>query len=464
MLALACGLLLLEVLQIGRASPRWQSSCAAAFLLGLGSGLGTLVKPTFLPFTASAAVVIAWDGVRRQRLLNLPAFAAGAAIVIPNFVFNWYYRGSPFYPFRVVEWLPYNHQWAQILGQLRPDLEPYRVPYALIALVWNVRPGEPFLNIGFAGVLLLLLGAAGAVHWWRRGDARPYLICVSVSALVTLTQLGSSSNASMLTAWASVLGRFIVPNLAPILLLAARYEGALRLVVIPVFTAEYFLHAPLQWPRQVVLSTAIVLASVLTAVVAPIIAARWRSTLKWPAIAVAVVACLMVIQAVQDRSRYPSYYLFTSGQLDDFHSAQYAEAWPMWLRLEESAPARVATAAGWDGVGHNWFRSGLLGSRLQHDVRYVPVTADGSIVDYADPAKLMAVADREAWLARLVDQRIEWVALLPPRTLEHEWVNELPDVFSTELKTEAGGILARVNQQNLSRRLRPAAQASRDAN
>jgi hypothetical protein len=76
----------------------------------------------------------------------------------------------------------------------------------------------------------------------------------------------------------------------------------------------------------------------------------------------------------------------------------------------------------------------------------------------------MAVADREAWLARLVDQRIEWVALLPPRTLEHEWVDELPDVFSTELKTEAGGILARVNQQNLSRRLRPAAQASRDAN
>jgi hypothetical protein len=88
-------------------------------------------------------------------------------------------------------------------------------------------------------------------------------------------------------------------------------------------------------------------------------------------------------------------------------------------------------------------------------VRYVPVTADGSIVNCADSARLAALADREAWLGRLEGLQIDWVVALGPRTFEHEWVEGLPEVFSVELTLENHAwILARVNKQALASRRR----------
>jgi hypothetical protein len=460
MLMLACALLLVEALQAGRASPRRMTSreyVLIAVLLGLGCGLGTLVKLSFLPFAAMIAFAITWDSIRGGRGRGVLAFAAGATIVVPNFAFNWVHRGSPFYPFHVLDSLPYNEQLAELLSRQQGLNTTDRLLSALIALVTNVRPPDPFLNIGFAGLFLLLLGMGGAGYGWFKPRARLYLVCVGVSAVVTVGQLLSPSNAALVTLWGRGLGRFLVPAVAPILLLAGTFGAALRVVLLPLLTAEYFLYAPWEWPAQVLQATGVAFTVLGALAVATLAVARYRSRSSWAFLALTIVGSVSVIDAVHGRMRYSGYRAIASGELNDFHRAAPVGTWPIWLRLEEIAPARVAMAAGWDGIGHNWFGYGLLGERLQHDVRYIPVSADGTIVDYRDYARLQAHADRHAWLTRLAEQRIEWVVLLGPRTLEHEWLDELPDVFSIELTLEdRAGILARVNRTSLSRHVRSA--------
>ena len=460
MLVLACALLLVDVLQAGRTSPRRMTSrehMVIAVLLGLGCGLGTLVKLSFLPFAAMVAIAITWDSIRSGRARGALAFVAGATIVVPNLAFNWVHRGSPFYPFRLLDSLPYNQPLAELLSRQQGLTTTDRLLSALVALVTNVRPPDPFLNIGFAGMFLLLLGMCGAGYVWFQPRSRLYLICVGVSAVVTVGQLLSPSNAALVTLWGRGLGRFIVPAVAPILLLAGTFGAPLRIVLLPVLAGEYFLYAPWEWPAQILQATGAAFTALVALALAAFAVARYRWRLRWAFLALAIVGSVSVIDIVHERVRYGGYRAFASGELDDFHRAAPVGTWPIWLRLEEIAPARVAMAAEWDGIGHNWFRYGLLGERLQHDVRYIPVSADGTIVDYRDHARLLARADRQAWLTRLAEQRIEWVVLFGSRTLEHEWVDELPDVFSIELTLEnRAGILARVNRASLSRHVRSA--------
>jgi hypothetical protein len=459
MIMLACALLLFELLDACGDAPRSRTpraESAVLSLLGVGCGLGMLVKLSFLPWFGVTVAAIAWDGVRRQRVGNILPFALGATIVIPNLAFNWYRRGSPFYPFRVLDSLPFNRQLASVLAGQQPDEMWDRATFALRAMVLNVAADPPFLNIGFTGFVLALLGAVGAASLWSRAPAaRPYLVWAVAGAALTIGQLLAPSNASLLTSWAGVLGRFVVPNVAVILVCAARFCSPLRLFALPILAVEYFLYAPWQWPRKLQIATGLVLAA--SAIFGLAVAAAVRLPLRagWTVGIATLVVSLWATGTIHDCVRYESYRLFASRGLDDFHGAEPLDAWPIWLRLEESGPARVAMAAGWDGTGHNWFRYGLLGSRLQIDVRYVSVTTDGSIVDYADGRQVAARADREAWLARLREQHIEWVALMGPRTLEHQWVEELPDVFDIEVAIDhRSSLLARVNEARLSRHLR----------
>jgi hypothetical protein len=261
----------------------------------------------------------------------------------------------------------------------------------------------------------------------------------------------------MLTVWAAVLARFIVPSLAAVMVLAARFPVPIRWVLLPVLVIEYFAYAPRLWPRQLLLATGVILVAFVVVGAAAIVLHRMRVryVLRWALLAALVVFSVAAAGFVHDRVRYGSYQAFASRRLDDFHGAGRIGTWPIWLRLDENGPSRVAMAAGWDGVGHNWFRYGLLGARLDHDVHYVPVTADGSVVNYSDEARLAASANREAWLRRLEDMRIDWVVALGPRTLEHEWLEQLPEVFSVELTLEnRAWILARVNKQTLASQLR----------
>jgi hypothetical protein len=70
-----------------------------------------------------------------------------------------------------------------------------------------------------------------------------------------------------------------------------------------------------------------------------------------------------------------------------------------------------------------------VGSRLQNDVLYVPVTADGTIIDYRLTERVYDNADFNTWVTRLIEQRIELVVILYPSPIEHDWIEENPELF-----------------------------------
>ena len=127
----------------------------------------------------------------------------------------------------------------------------------------------------------------------------------------------------------------------------------------------------------------------------------------------------------------------------------------MWQWVEQAGPSRIAVTAGFDGLtGHNWFRWPFLGTRLQNQVLYLPITEDGSLVSYRDPEEVVAVASREAWLTRLRDEKIDLVAGLGPASIEHTWIFALPEIFTVEMTMMNNNfVLARVNQEQLQRHL-----------
>jgi len=91
---------------------------------------------------------------------------------------------------------------------------------------------------------------------------------------------------------------------------------------------------------------------------------------------------------------------------------------------------------------------------MQNDVVYVPVTTDGTLVSYRDQDALDLVADRRAWLLRIADQEIDWVAAIGPPTVEHQWLADLPGVFPLEINMGQGRfLLTRVNHEALGRYL-----------
>jgi hypothetical protein len=107
---------------------------------------------------------------------------------------------------------------------------------------------------------------------------------------------------------------------------------------------------------------------------------------------------------------------------------QGAAVWAYCDRQER--PYCIAVTAGWDGTGHNWLWYPLLGRCLQNEVMYVPITADGSIVNYADSDRLAAAADFQSWLERLHRKRVELVVCLSPETVESRWIQRHETVFT----------------------------------
>jgi hypothetical protein len=111
----------------------------------------------------------------------------------------------------------------------------------------------------------------------------------------------------------------------------------------------------------------------------------------------------------------------------------------------------VAVTAGFDGqTGHNWFRWPFLGSWLQNDVVYLPVTPDGSLISYRDPPALIEAADLRSWLERVADGQIDWVAALGPFNIEHQWILDLPQILPIEVTMgDSNFLLARVDRTAL---------------
>ena len=157
---------------LDRPRPVWPAS----FLVGASCGLGLLVKMSFLPLLVPAAIILALAFVASGSPQRASGLCHGSHGGAPNLVFNWVMRGSPFYPFEIVRFLPYNEQHSWILSKYGEGATVPELARAAKALVFNLFSLDPFLNLGSSGVVLVVLGCVGSIRLARsRGAVVPAL-------------------------------------------------------------------------------------------------------------------------------------------------------------------------------------------------------------------------------------------------------------------------------------------------
>jgi hypothetical protein len=222
--------------------------------------------------------------------------------------------------------------------------------------------------------------------------------------------------------WAEESPRLLTPALLVCCLLAARIDAdRIWLAVVAVGCA---LCAPMNWSRTH-LEALISLAPFLLMAAAVVLWARGRAPV------LLVVFLVLPLSEVRARFRYPLYAAAAQGAAYDLHplSATFAGSWPIWERLDDSRPKRVAVTAGWDGVGHNWYRYPLLGQTFENELVYASPTREGDLVDYRSIERWKHRADLGAWARRLVDARVDFVVALAPEPPERAWMQEHPEMF-----------------------------------
>jgi hypothetical protein len=299
-----------------------------------------------------------------------------------------------------------------------------------------------------------------------------YLLLAAAAILgILLAPGGELARGSVKIATA---GRYLMPGLGALAMLAATLPGRIAL---PGLAAAALLGVAFAWPRGWVAAelpaVALVLAAALPAAGAVAwVARRPRSlaAIRSPALRAAgalALAGLAAVVLVETRRayRYPLWAAAARPRAPLYHMHRlhpaYAAAWSAWSFLDDGAPHRVAATAGWDGLGHNWYLYPLLGGRLQNEVLYVPVAADGAVVDYRLGAEVARRASFPAWVGRLVAAEVEYVASLAPRsTVEERWMAAAPALFTPAAGDPNGlHVVYRFNRREVLERLRAAAPA-----
>jgi hypothetical protein len=388
-----------------------------------------------------------------KRLAGIAASLGAAALALPSYLRALVETGSPLYPFPLVAFgrtlLPGEPETTLLFAQSRPlpHLEFLRVLFYK-----RFFDGWEHLNFGVMAPPLIAFGLGAAAWLLCRRRAREdraaraaVLFLLGTFALLVLG-LFSPSMAGQRSLWAPVAGRFVTPALAAVVVLGVAVNSPIgSLLCVAAVAVDLAYGLPLGWSAEDLkamtdLAVPLFIGLALATEAAAALFRRGR-----PVAGVVAAALLLVLPVgtrlfdVRARHRYPIYAAAARSRVDrdrfsrsyDVHGIyrSYAAVHPIWKLLDDGPPHRIAASAGFDKTGHPWYRYPLLGSRLQNEVFYVPVTRDGSIVNARDHALLVRKGDPEAWLRRLVDLRIEFFVALHPSPLEESWARARKDRF-----------------------------------
>ena len=454
---------LLSGVSLARLSLRSSAELPAGEVILAGAGLGLLAsaKMSGLPALGLGLLFIAWLVLRDPRprgpQLRAIALSAGAACVValPGYLRAWVETGSPFYPLTLaiggVTIFPGNEELRLLYSGGLHNLRSFddSVGALLRALAipeFNPDGEQGGFGLGVFG--LLALAPFGAWPLLRDRGTRPVTIFLAAAAVLPFLGLLSPGFLAHRTVWQGVIGRLVMAIPAVLAVFAARVPGRLArvvwaLVLVLSFascTPQGFCDAALDGMQQ--LAPRLVLSGLLAAAI--YFAARRLGQSGWGALgAVLAFAAFAALPITRVRSEL-RYEIFSAHDAPrpayQLHmlDPDYASAWTIWRTLDDGAPHRVALSAGWDTVGHNWFRYPLMGSRLQNELVYVPIAKDGAVIDYRLRDEVIARADYDSWVARLVEQRIDHVVILYPWPLEQRWMKERPDRFE-EIATGTKG-------------------------
>jgi hypothetical protein len=427
----------------------------AAAAMGVLAGIKFIGAP--IAVIGLAALVV---GLFRHRPQVREGAARLAGVVLlfalgcQPYLRAWYETGSPSYPFTVglggTTLLAGNAQLAWLMARATPQprsifLELF-VPNQFDIVIGRTQ----FLNPGPGALLVVVAGLMAAVVLLRRRPSRTIALFLLAASLVTIAAIATRDVVALRTLWLFWLGRFLLVPLAA----AAVCASTLRRVGVPVLLAAIAVDVPFLVPLGLSASDASALGdwrligAVAGMVGMTLASVRWRRPVFVAGTLAVAAVSWFAVRDVRASHRQSYYRDMAHDRTYDNHWLGRAEtaAYPIWARLD-GAGETVAVSAGWSN-GHNWFRYPLLGSRLQNRVVYVPITRDGSIVDYQDSAAVRARGDAEAWLRRLVEQRVDYLVLLHPEPPEAAWVRAHPDVFTAAGEGREG--MARAYRLNLA--------------
>jgi hypothetical protein len=443
-----CGLaLLLDA----RRRPSWCGLGLGLAALAVGAGTKS-TGLTVLALGALYAVAFApWPGRLRSGLARLAVAAtAVTAVVAPWYLRAWIDRGSPLYPYPSpvpgLDW-PRNEQLARLVGAPADSAsfaDELGWSWHLLAtrdLNWPPAPWF-YLLLAFVGVVLALL-------WPRRRAEVGLLVAIAATGL---TVLAASDAHGLRHIWGDVLGRLVTPSLAALVLLAATvamrwlWPAWLALVAAQGWrSVSVLIDSSGAADRAAVTDLATRSAgplAVAAVVVALAVLARHRRPSRdrraaaGGAVAVALVVASVLVAAsaavgVRDDHRYDLYRASLEEDLYRAHGLGPGRCLhPLWEHVDVEGPTTIAVVAGFQIFGHTSFRFPFLGSDLQNRVVYVPVTTDGSLVDYEDLEAVRAAFDADAWLARLDALDVDHIALLHGDLPEAEVIGQHPERFT----------------------------------
>jgi hypothetical protein len=380
-------------------------------------------KLTMAPMVLILLLAMAARAVATRRLAGaIPAAILFVALASPWYVYNTIDTGRPLTPLSVVI-------FGFDLGNPGPgvrkafdDLAARFPPYVWAkeweafqrTFLFTARQPE---TLGYASAVPFVVFLVTAPGWVRRRWALAVpLVLVVVS---NIAYLYGREAAPLRMLWPESVSRFWLPAFAIAIPASAlwcrRFPRAGRaylavLLLVAFYNALRHLHlhhASYDVDAQLRLGLALLGAGLLLRLVP-----RRRRLAVGAAVAVVVLAAL-------DRH-------VIGHRWEAFGKSMIIHYTPtVWVPLARAVdhpgtPHRVALTGGSTAGSESWFGYGLLGSRLQNDLFYVPITRDGRIVD--EYARLSEVGDAAAWLQRLRALQVDYVVSMQPATIEISWM------------------------------------------
>ena len=362
--------------------------------------------------------------------------------VAPWLIHAWIDTGAPLSPVPL-------EIFGITLGEAHPHFEWWRLrPDVGQAASWDGErrmlaklfspPGSRYVTLGLGCLPPLALLPLGWIACLRRSRWTGCLIvAVTIATLAVLYLPGAAVWRYSNSAPRYVLGLVLIAY--PVSMIACSRRPLLSRVYFGIVFATAAFHA-LYWSRfgwapHEAAQIAGGLAALVGFAVLLAFAARRRSAL---ALALCVVLLLPATWLLR-RSSLAHRYDAAQRSLQLHEMPRY---WVPGAELLDTPgePRVLAVTAGPSQRSAYWFAYFYLGSQLQNELHYVPITADGTIAHFGPMQGRSRQSDVDAWLRRIDDRGISHVVSFAPRSLEHEWMESRPDRFERIVGDAAWGV------------------------
>ena len=415
--------------------------CGAAFgnalaikvfgLAGVTAALGLLFLLCFAPAPMRLSPA-------RWLFAAIPAALAG----VPHYLRMYLTHGSPTWPLPLslpgMSLFRGSAEWASYLARINHAAD-LMMPGATLSeqIVYLLRWYFGFgpMSFGPACLVLAVVAPAGLAYLWKTGRRGFCAFLLLLLAGSTAGLLGSGMW-KFHVSYASINARLIAIMTAILALLGIlafeRWREDARSKVLSLVllmgTTAIVIGLPEQFSTGFRWLDLVLLGTPFAAALLPVRRLPWLGMTGLAVILAFGCVALALLPEIEGRMRQCQHAAAYEAHGPDRDIA------PAWTICDDpAAPRRIGFSTGWyKNQGYKWYWAPLLGRKLQNDLTYVPITTDGSIVEYDDAVAVAAKADPEAWLRRLSELRIDTLVFFPPFPPEHAWVIARPDLFRPE--------------------------------